>query len=818
MAICVNTQLISDWTIEAAAPPAPDHLRQPFPVTVPGSAHSALIAHGEIDDLTRTGREQDQRWVARTPWIYRAKVRRPAHPYERAALVFHGIDTVAVVSVDGVERLRAANMFRSYEIDLTEDFAAREQLEVAVAFTPAVEVAAAADALNPLPRPSEYVDAYNQLRKMACSFGWDWGPNTATCGLWQQVELKSWIGARLLSLDVRAGLGRHPRVGVAITLAGSAAAVAVEVVDAAGTVHGGARADVVDGAARCDLDVPAADLWWPAGEGAQPLYDVLVTLIGVDGQPAEHAGRRVGFRTVELVQQADARGRSFELHVNGRRVWVRGVNWIPDDIFPERVTAARYRERLTQATEAGCNFVRVWGGGRYEADGFYDSADELGLLVMQDFLFACAAYPEDGETKAEVVAEATEAITRLRHRASLALWCGGNENLWGYVDWNWQDVLGGRPWGAGYYHEVLPALVGSLDDRPYIPGSPFSPDGRHPNSPDAGTMHLWDVWNTLDYAHYEDAAPRFAAEFGYQGPATWPTLLAAIDGNTLDPTDPALLEHQKAADGPAKLQAGLDRHFPHPPADGVGWYFAGALTQARAVARGINHFRSLGDECGGAIYWQLNDCWPAISWSVVDSRGRRKLAWYALRASFAARLLVITMTDGRPTLVALNDTDEPWYTTAAVQAVLPSGADSAEQFALGVAPRSSTRLTLPAPPGAQLVVVDVDGHRATRWLIDDLAVDLPAHDVDVSSVAGPGWASVTVRARGLARDVCLLAELALPDAVVEPQLVTLLAGETVTFAVTWPAGVDASVAWADLVWTDNRLRDMARVWASADRS
>jgi beta-mannosidase len=805
-----NRRLLSDWTLEAIGSTAPPHLQSPFPVSVPGSAHAALADRGDIDDLTIEGREADQEWVSRTTWRYRTTVPRPEGGASAAELVFHGIDTVSTIFIDGVERLRTANMFRTYRVDVSADLSRAASFDLAVEVAPALDVAEKAEARNPLPRPPEYSAPYNQIRKMACSFGWDWGPSTATAGLWQPVELATWGGGRIRALDLRATVTNFPKVSAVADIEGTAGTVSVEVCDSSGALLATADAPVFDGIGRCDVDVPRADLWWPLGEGAQPLYDVTVTLRDEHGRVLDSQVRRVGFRTVEVVQTPDDIGRSFEVHVNGRRLWVRGVNWIPDDIFPERVTAQRYRTRLDQAAGAGVNLVRVWGGGRYEAEEFYDACDELGLLVMQDFLFACAAYPEDDATVAEVTGEATEAIIRLRHRASLAIWCGNNENLWGYVDWHWQEVLGERTWGAHYYYELLPALVRELDGRAYIPGSPFSADGAHPNDPNTGTMHIWAVWNDLDYEEYERFTPRFAAEFGYQGPATWPTMVRALGASTLDSTDPALAEHQKAANGSAKLQRGLDLHFPVPAAAGVAWYAAASLVQARAVRCAISHLRSLGGRCSGAIYWQLNDCWPSISWSVVDVAGRRKLAWYALREVFRPRLTTVTRTSDGPCLVAINDTDVEWSTEATVRGLGADEGHTEELLALRVAPRGTTSVPLTKHGAADVVVVDTDGAdgaRVSRWLVDDLAVYLPGHDPHVEAALGGPGVRVTVHARGLLRDVCLLAEIAVPDAVVEPQLVTLLPGESVTFEVSVPDAVPVDTDWADLVWSDNRLRE-----------
>ena len=229
--------------------------------------------------------------------------------------------------------------------------------------------------------------------------------------------------------------------------------------------------------------------------------------------------RRVGFRSVRLDTAPDEHGTAFTLVVNDVPVFVRGVNWIPDDAFVTRVTRDRLATRLDQACAANVNLLRVWGGGRYESEDFYDLADERGLLVQQDFLFACAAYPEEEPIASEVAAEAAEQVTRLASHPSLVLWTGNNENIWGFHDWGWQEKLAGRTWGAGYYFEVLPKIVARLDPtRPYWPGSPWSPGERHPNDPAHGSTHIWDVWNTEDYLRYREYTPRFVAEFGYQGP------------------------------------------------------------------------------------------------------------------------------------------------------------------------------------------------------------------------------------------------------------------------------------------------------------
>ena len=271
--------LLSEWTLEPVGSGVPAHLRAPFPVSVPGSAHAALVDRREIDDLTVAGREEDQEWAARTTWRYRTTVAPPHGDTASAQLVFHGIDTVATIFIDGVERLQTANMFRTYRLDVTADLRRAESVELTVEIASAVEAAEKAEGRNPLPRPAEYAAPYNQIRKMACSFGWDWGPSTGTAGLWQPVELQTWSGGRLGSLDVRAtvaGSGAH--VSAVADVDGTASSVSLDVRDRNGAVLSTADAPVVDGTGRCDVDVPGAELWWPHGEGAQPLYDIAVTL------------------------------------------------------------------------------------------------------------------------------------------------------------------------------------------------------------------------------------------------------------------------------------------------------------------------------------------------------------------------------------------------------------------------------------------------------------------------------------------------------------------------------------------------------------
>ena len=544
---------------------------------------------------------------------------------------------------------------------------------------------------------------------------------------------------------------------------------------------------------RVALQLTDVDRWWPAGHGAQPLYDVRVTL-SVDDEVIDETFRRVGFRTLRWDVEPDGVGTPFQLVVNDRQIFVKGVNWIPDDAFPSRVGRARYAHRLEQAKAAHLNLVRVWGGGIYESDDFYDLCDELGLLTWQDFLFACAAYPEDDVLRVEVEAEARENVTRLAHHASLAMLTGNNENLWGYEDWGWKERLDGRTWGALYYYELLPAIVTELASHvPYTPGSPFSPGGEHPNAEPHGTTHLWEHWNSLDWPAYRHVRPRFVAEFGWQGPPAWSTLTRAISDDPLTPESPGMVVHQKAADGNTKLAMGLLRHY-RVPDDMETWHWAMQLNQANAISCALEWFRALAPHTSGAIVWQLNDCWPVTSWAAIDGDGREKPLYFALQKSFAPCLVTIQPQGDGLIAVLVNDTDVPWHGDLVLtRRGFDGRALASTELEVTVPAWESVALDIPDHVGAaddlasELVVAEALGTRGMWFHSEPRDSGLLPQQAHVEVSAIEGGAEVTVTAEVLLRDLTLLVDKIHPAAVVDQGLVTLLPGESTTFRIT---GVD----------------------------
>ncbi|MFG1945960.1 glycoside hydrolase family 2 protein [Nonomuraea sp. NPDC048826] len=754
--------------------------------TVPGCVHTDLLAAGLIDDPYLDDNENRLGWIGRTAWTYTTAFSWTGDEHERTDLVCAGLDTVAEITLNGVRVAATANQHRSYR------FPVRHLLReggntLTVTFASALEYAEERRAVLGF-RPGAYEAPYAFVRKMACNFGWDWGPALVTAGIWRPIGLESWSGARLAEVRPLAtvagdGSGRvdvHVRVERAteepLTLAAEVAGVAAEVRLAAG------QRDAV-----VPLAVPGPRLWWPRGYGEQHRYELTVRL-----GDSSWTGK-IGFRTVSLEREA------FRLSVNGTPVFVRGVNWIPDDCFPTRVTRDRLAERFGQAAGAGVNLLRVWGGGLYESDDFYDLADELGLLVWQDFPFACAAYPEEEPFRSEVAAEAREQVTRLAPHPSLVLWCGNNENLEGYADWGWQDKLEHRSWGGGFYHELLPSIVAELDPtRPYIPGSPFSADpAAPPLDPSSGTVHIWDVWNREDYRHYATYTPRFVAEFGFQGPPAYATLRRAVSGD-LAADAPLVLHHQKAIDGNGKLLRGLGDHLPA-PSTFDDWHYLTQLNQARAIAFGVERFRSLAPYCMGTIVWQLNDCWPVTSWAAVDGDGRRKPLWYALRRLYADRLL--TVQDSAVAVV--NDSPAAWRGSLLVMRLGLDGEPLAKDVLdVSAAPRSVARIPLPPTvatpddPARELLSVRLGDTRTLSFFTEDPAVAFPPASYDASVDQAPGGYRVTVTAHTLLRDLSLFPDRLDPAATVDTMLITLLPGETTTFHITTDATLPPSALTA----------------------
>jgi beta-mannosidase len=768
--------------------------------------HVDLLTAGLIPDPFDGDNESRLAWIGRTDWTYRATFAWNGSDHARTDLVADGLDTVATIRMNGREVGTTANQHRSYRFAVSDLLVVGpNELEVTFA-APVPEAERRAVEFGDRPHVNPH--PFNAIRKAAYSYGWDWGPDLAGVGIWKSLRLESWSVVRLGTvrplasldgtngvLEVRAELewAAHP--------APSSAALGVRVAGVEGSVR------VLPGQTMTavSLTVPDVRVWWPRGYGEQPRYDVSVDVSVDDHRLASWSGR-VGFRTAALSTRPDSTGSEFVILVNDTPIFVRGANWIPDDAFLTRVDRSRYQRAIIDAVDAGMNLLRVWGGGIYETEDFYDICDELGVLVWQDFLLACAAYAEEPPLWGEIEAEARQAVARLAKHPSLVIWNGNNENIWGYVEWGWRAPLAGRTWGDGYYTELFPAIVAELDPRvPYSPGSPFSyAKYHHPNDSRHGTMHVWDVWNQVDYRHYRDYPARFVSEMGFQGPPAWSTLASVVHDEPMDPNGEQMLVHQKAADGNLKLARGIGDHLPmwrtEPEVDIDDWHWATQLNQARAVSYGVAHFRSLYPLNRGTVVWQLNDNWPVISWAAVDGHGIRKPLWYALRDVYADRFLTIQPRSDsggeRPTLLVHNDSADPWRGQVLISRRRTSGGSeplARQQVAFALEPRAATAITIdedvlsPSSPTEEYLVAEAETAGAAYWyFVEDpeLRLAAPVDALDVAVERTDSGFSVRASASSLVKDLTVFPDRLDPAATVDSALVTLQAGQSHTFRVS----------------------------------
>ncbi len=787
-----------------------------FQASVPGCIHTDLISAGFIDDISINGKEQDQFWIWKTDSIYSTTIPQDASGGHKD-LIFKGLDTIATISVNGTVRLSTKNMHRSYRLDISPELAAGDvALEIAFK-APLTDAEEHVAQLGLYPRP--YDMPYNYQRKMACSYGWDWGPITVSSGIWKPIEIHSWQTAYVDHIAVIPTVENGvPQFDLDVPIKGNSSEVAgrLRVLP----VTGGSavlEVDLPGSSFKGRFTVPEAQIWHPRGRGDQPLYLVEFELLDLQGNLLETHTKRVGFRKVELDTSAISESKNlFAIKVNGERLWIRGANWIPDDPFPTRVSKERYQQRIKDMLEVNINGIRVWGGGIYESEDFYNFCDEEGIVVWQDFLFACAAYPETPEMFDEVAAEIDENVRRLSSHPSLVIWCGGNECIEGFQYWGWQPDLAGRPWGETFYRQTIPNTLHSIDStRPYIPGSPFSTHSDDVRSFDSGTNHIWDVWNETGYERYEQYSPSFAAEFGFNGPGSWSMLTRAIGSDDLDSTTPEVAYYQRAFDGMTKIAAGLSREFAKPPTAGHAWYFAAALDQARAVEIGLKHFRSQYESCSGSILWQFNDMWPAISWAVLDHTGFRKLAWHAMKAAYRPRTLIVGRVDQGAQITLLNDHPNPWNPRVEVFLINQFGVVvnkhllEVELDRYGVFRTPATELFPEIANGdfEGFILATSPEVRVSRRTTLKPAAAAPAHDLEYFAEIVDGKLKVDVTAKTYIHELSILPEIMALGTQVESQNVSLLPGENHVFVISGKIEdlLTISNSVDSILWSHNRI-------------
>ena len=646
------------------------------PATVPGCVHTDLLASQQIPDPLYRDNELKLQWIGHADWDYETtfEVTPATLQRQHLELAFKGLDTYADVSLNGQAILHTDNMFREWRAEVKPQLKAGANRLTIHFRSPLKEVA-------DLPKKYGYnLFAINDeqamgivgdgakgpvlspyTRKAPYHYGWDWGPRFIGAGIWQPVQLEAWDAAKITDFHVvqRQLSAQAAQLSLVVAYDGAAAASGPATLVLESTGPDGQPGPRLEQAltlqsgrheVAADLNIANPKRWYPAGYGAQPLYTFRARL-AQNGQSLDEARTRTGLRTVQLRREKDQYGKSFEFVVNGIPIFAKGVNWIPADIFQTRVTNPRYHQLLQAAKDCNMNMVRVWGGGIYENQYFYDTCDELGLLVWQDFLFACSFYPGDEAFTTNVREEVTYQVRRLRDHPSIAIWVGNNENEVAWQQWGVPEKMGNHKlevWSnyLKLYRDLIPTVLTKEDpSRPYVSSSPSSDFEDMAGSQTTGDMHYWDVWGgTAPISDYEKQVPRFMSEYGFQ---SFPELKSVAQFTVPadhDIASPVMKEHQRSAVGNPRLQEYLLRDYKQPK-DFASFLYVSQVLQAQAIKLSAEHLRRSRPRTMGSMYWQLDDCWGVASWSSIDYYGRWKaLQYYAKR--FYAPVLVSPHEEG----------------------------------------------------------------------------------------------------------------------------------------------------------------------------
>ena len=697
-----------------------------YPATVPGNIHTDLMANNLIPDPFFGTNEDSVQWVADSVWTYRllfdADCAGNGLQYENRWLVFDGLDTYAEVWLNGKllesfdkedYKTLLNNMFRQWRFNV-KDVLKEKGNELIVRFYPSSPRDSAAAAQLPYKLPDNRVFT----RKAQYMSGWDWGPKLITCGIWKNVRLESFSDLKLEDvyvLDTKTTSDTTESWETSVQLLVKSlqdrkrCKVLIEVFDENGRcakIEKRIKLDYDDHVVEIPVTIAHPKLWWPNGMGKQHLYTFVVTVS--DRKQETQYALRHGLRTVELIREKDSIGESFAFKVNGKPCFMRGADWIPASSYPGTLNTPEggdvYYRLLHDAAEVNMNMIRVWGGGIYENDAFYNYCDELGLMVWQDFMFACNPYPGDKAFLRNVDSEAMYQIKRLRNHPCIALWCGNNEVHNGLEDWGWQTALG---WSDAQYKQLLTdfsklfeqMLANKVKENhkgvPYISTSPTYGWG-HPECCTHGCSHYWGVWwGEQPFDVWKEKTGRFMSEYGFQ---SYPEM-ATIETYTTEADrklgSPALNNHQKHGRGVEIIRKAMREEFGYTRTDNLEEFaYMSQLVQALGIRRAIDAHRIQHDRCAGTLCWQLNDCWPVASWSSIDYTGRWKALHYQFKEAYQNVALCVDQQD----VYVVND-----------QMAAVNGEVRWQLFALDGTPlneRQSVRVKVPADQALKVLSLD----------------------------------------------------------------------------------------------------------------
>lgn len=640
--------------------------------TVPGNVHMDLYANKAIEDPFYRTNEKVQQWIDKEDWEYKTTfdVAKNILSRENLTLNFEGLDTYADVYVNDTLVLKADNMHVGWDVDVKK-YLKEGANSLRIYFTsPITKTIPLYDSLGYiLPANNDQGDKRVSVftRKAGYHYGWDWGPRFVTSGIWRPVHLQAWDNATIQGIQIKQTALTDDKATVSGVFEIWASKDVKAKISLAGVDNSFSKAekevDLKKGTNTVALDIEVAkpERWWPNGLGAAKLYQ-LAGELKINGTVTDSVKSRIGLRTVELVNEKDSIGESFYFKVNGFPVFMKGANYIPSDNFQNRVDRAKYEMLLNTAVKSNMNMLRVWGGGIYESDMFYDLADEKGLLIWQDFMFGCSMYPGDSATLRRITQEAAYNVKRLRNHPSLAFWCGNNEMDEAWHTWDWQKTWNlhgedsAKVWHdyEKIFHTILPDAVSKYDGRSYWSSSPKI-GFRDLRSTKIGDMHYWGVWHLeKPFAEFKNYIGRFMSEFGFQ---SFPEI-RTIESYTI-PSDwnidsTVMKSHQRHPRGNQVIREYMQRDYKMPK-DFKNFIYLQQVQQAQGMRMGLEAHRRKMPYNMGTLYWQLDDCWPVASWSGMDYYGRWKALQYHVRKAYVETLVSPTEDNGVTSIWVVND-------------------------------------------------------------------------------------------------------------------------------------------------------------------
>lgn len=627
---------------------------------VPGTIHQDLLNHNRIPNPFYGMNEEAVQWVENEDWMYRTSfvVTEEQLNRDAAVLELDGLDTYADVFLNGALILRSDNMFVGHKVPVKSVLRKGEN-RLLIRFRSAVKEALPQWETNGFDYPADNDHSSKRVsiytRKAPYSYGWDWGIRLATCGIWRPVRLVFSDVARIEDYYVRQASVSASKADVdnrlEITNVTSQPVSALLKVayhySANDTKEVQKQIELRPGENTVSLPVMIDNphLWMPNGWGEPSLYKFIAS-VSVDGVEVASQERQVGLRSIRVVMEDDEHGKSFYFEVNGHPMFAKGANFIPDDALLPNVTTERYKRIFEDVKAANMNMLRVWGGGIYEDDKFYDEADRNGILIWQDFLFACTTYPHDPLFLKRVEAEAEYNIKRLRGHASLAMWCGNNEIYEGVRYWGWKNKYTAEAFAEmnrGYdvlFRQLLPDMVKRFDsDRFYMHGSPYEANWGRPESWKIADSHNWGTWyGRKPFESFDSEIPRFMSEYGFQAFPEMKTIRTFAEEKDFELESPVMNAHQKATIGNALIKQTMGLYY-KVPAKFEDLVYVGLVLQGQGMRHGIEAHRRNRPYCMGSLFWQLNDSWPVVSWSSIDYYGNWKAMQYQSQRAFAPVLI-----------------------------------------------------------------------------------------------------------------------------------------------------------------------------------